>query len=144
MNGNGRLLTELTRDESIRLLSSVSFGRIVFTHRALPAIRPVNHIVDKGDVIIRSNLGTAVVSAANTARGVVVAYEADAIDPEEHCGWSVIVTGTAYVVHDAQETARYQQKLHPWVAGEMDQVIRIHPEMITGFRLDGEPAGRGV
>lgn len=144
MSGNGRLLTELTREESVRLLSSVSLGRIVFTHRALPAIRPVNHIVDNGDVIIRSNLGTAVVSAANTARGVVVAYEADAIDPEEHRGWSVIVTGTAYLVHDTQEVARYERELRPWVAGEMDQVIRIRPEMITGFRLDGEAARRGV
>jgi hypothetical protein len=34
-----RLLTELTRGQSLRLLSSVRLGRIVFTDRALPAIR---------------------------------------------------------------------------------------------------------
>jgi hypothetical protein len=48
-----RLLTELTRGQSLCLLASVRLGRIVFTHRALPAIRPVNHILDGEDIVIR-------------------------------------------------------------------------------------------
>ena len=107
-----------------------------FTQQALPAIRPVNHLLDDGHVIIRSRLGAALVTAAGSATGVVVAYEADAIDPDGHLGWSVVVTGTAHLVRDPGEVARYQQQLHPWVAGDMDQVIRISTEMITGFRLD--------
>lgn len=77
------------------------------------------------------------VAAAGTAPGVVVAYEADEIDPGEHLGWSVIVTGRAYLVRDPQQVARYEQMLHTWVAGKADQFIRIHPEIITGIRLDG-------
>jgi hypothetical protein len=114
-------------------------GRVVFTHQALPAIRVVNHLLDDGHVIIRSHLGTALTVAAGFAAGVVVAYEADAIDPGDHLGWSVVVTGTARLVRDPGEAARYKQQLHPWVAGNMDQVIRISTEMITGFRLDGSP-----
>jgi nitroimidazol reductase NimA-like FMN-containing flavoprotein (pyridoxamine 5'-phosphate oxidase superfamily) len=139
-----RRLTELSREQSLRLLGSVSLGRLVFTYRAMPAIRPVNHLLDGGDVIIRSHTGAAVVPAAGAARGIVVAYEADAIDPASHLGWSVVITGTARLVRDTDEVARYQQLLSPWVAGEMDQVIRIRPEIVTGFSLDGDTGTSGT
>lgn len=67
----------------------------------------------------------------------MVAYEADTIDPDSHLGWSVVVTGVAQLVREPEQVARYQRMLRPWVAGEMDQVIRISPELVTGFRLDG-------
>ena len=41
-----RVFKELTANESMRLLASVAVGCVVFTDRALPAIRPVNHLVD--------------------------------------------------------------------------------------------------
>jgi nitroimidazol reductase NimA-like FMN-containing flavoprotein (pyridoxamine 5'-phosphate oxidase superfamily) len=106
-----RRLAEPTREESLRLLARARMGRIVFTHQALPAIRPVNHLLDDGHVIIRSHLGAALVTAAGSATGVVVAYEADAIDSDDHLGWSVVVTGTAHLVRDPGEVARYQQQL---------------------------------
>ncbi|GLX01386.1 pyridoxamine 5'-phosphate oxidase family protein [Microtetraspora sp. NBRC 16547] len=131
---NERELRELPRDESLRLLASVAMGRVVFTLHALPAIRPVNHILDDGDIIIRTHLGAAITSAAD-GDGTVVAYEADAIDPHDHLGWSVIVLGTARLVRDQGEIERYTSMLRPWVFGNMDHVIRIHPEVVTGFRL---------
>ncbi len=137
MADSPRFLTDLTAAESLRLLGSISLGRIVFTAHALPAIRPVNHIVDDGTVIIRSHQGAAIVSAAHAPDGVVVAYEADAIDLADHLGWSVIVIGLAQQVTDPAEIARYQALLRSWVAGPMDYVIRIRPELVTGFRLTG-------
>jgi Pyridoxamine 5'-phosphate oxidase len=121
---------ELTRSESLLLLGSVGVGRIVFTHQALPAIRPVNHVVDGGQVILRGHAGTALQSAVNT----VVAYEADSISEGEHIGWSVIVTGVARRVRAAEIVDRYKRTLHPWAGGDLDYVIRIHPELVTGFR----------
>lgn len=126
-------LTELGRDEALRLLGTVGLGRVVFTEHALPAIRPVNHIVDGGDIIIRSHRGAALTSSVNT----VVAYEADEIDADEHTGWSVIVTGIARKVTDPATVARYEALLRPWVDQQMDQVLRIHPEFVTGFTLSG-------
>ena len=41
---------ELERAEAMRLLASIGYGRVVFTLNALPAIRPVNHLVDDGRV----------------------------------------------------------------------------------------------
>ncbi|MGP3910513.1 pyridoxamine 5'-phosphate oxidase family protein [Nonomuraea sp. 10N515B] len=65
----------------------------------------------------------------------VVAFEADELDGHERLGWSVIVTGVARLVTDPQETTRLKAMLLPWVAGDMDQVIRIRPEIVTGFML---------
>ena len=137
MTAGQRQLTELGRDEALRLLGSVSLGRIVFTHRAMPAVRPVNHVLDSTGIVIRSHSGAAIISEADTVRGAVVAYEADNINPNYLLGWSVVVTGIARLIRDPGELARYQEALIPWVDREMDQVIRIHPEVVTGFRLDG-------
>lgn len=81
-----RRSTDLDSAEALRLLGSVSLGRIVFTRHALPAVRPVNHILDDGHIVIRTHEGAALTSYArrNCGPGVVVAYEADAIDPDTH------------------------------------------------------------
>ena len=134
-----RRLEALPREESLRLLGSTSLGRVVFTHLALPAIRPVNHIVEGEKIIIRTHLGSAIVSAVD-GTGTVVAYEADMIDLGDHLGWSVIVVGKASRLTDPSEIARYQQVLQPWVSGAMDDVIVITTDMVDGFRLTGDRA----
>lgn len=134
-----RRLRQLSRGEALRLLGSVSLGRIVFTQRALPAIRPVNHMVDDEAVVVRLHDGATLASIAAPAGspGIVVAYEADVIDPETHLGWSVVVTGYAELVVDPAELRRYEGLLRPWVAPDtpMSHALRIHPDLVTGFRL---------
>ncbi|HUY48391.1 MAG TPA: pyridoxamine 5'-phosphate oxidase family protein [Streptosporangiaceae bacterium] len=130
-----RRLEALPREESLRLLGSVSLGRLVFTHLALPAIRPVNHLVEGDQIIIRAYLGTAINTAVGNHSGIVVAYEADMIDPGSHLGWSVIIVGRASRLSDAAAIARYRQILQPWVTDGMDDVITIHADMVDGFRL---------
>ncbi|MEU6998161.1 pyridoxamine 5'-phosphate oxidase family protein [Nonomuraea sp. NPDC046570] len=133
--GQARQINELSREQALELLGTVSLGRVVFTRNALPAIRPVNHIVDGEAIIIRSHLGAAIVSHSDGPRGAVVAYEADNLDPDAHLGWSVIVTGTAHIIREPAAIARYERLLRPWVAREMDYVISIHADMITGIEL---------
>src|SRR5690242_6581982 len=130
----GRELAELPKDESLRLLASVPFGRVVFTAQALPAVRPVNHMVDGSRIIIRTSLGSAL-STDVDGTGTVVAYEADEIDPATRQGWSVVVVGRAVPVTDGLLSARYRQELQPWVAGHRDEVIAISTDMVTGYRL---------
>ena len=133
MTDEQRKLESLSSLESMQLLASVSLGRVVFTARALPAIRPVNHLVDGDYIIIRTDSGTPITSEVRA--GTIVAYEADVIDPVEHIGWSVIVVGAAHRVTDPDEAASYRRALRPWVAGTKDQVIAIHADIVTGFRL---------
>lgn len=132
-------LTELSRAESMRLLASVPIGRVVFTQHALPAVRPVNHLVEGDDVVIRTHPGAAIVSAADPAAGVIVAYEADEISVAARTGWSVIVTGVARLVDDAGDTSRYDAVLQPWAAGDMTQIIRISTDIVSGYRLEHGP-----
>jgi Pyridoxamine 5'-phosphate oxidase len=134
-----RQLEALPREESLRLLGTASLGRVVFTHLALPAIRPVNHIVEGNKIIIRTHIGTTITSAVD-GTGTVVAYEADVIDPDDHLGWSVIVVGRANLLADPDEIARYQKALRPWVSGDRDEVIVITADMVDGFRLTRSPA----
>ncbi|MGH3168441.1 MAG: pyridoxamine 5'-phosphate oxidase family protein [Trebonia sp.] len=130
-----RRAVELTRHESWQLLAGVSLGRIVFTRHAMPAVRPVNHVVDEDKIIIRSHLGAQIVSRAGAVDGVVVCYEADDLDPVEHTGWSVIVTGLARLVTDPAAISRYGRLLEPWVDTTMDYVIAIEARDVTGLRL---------
>ena len=132
-----RQALELTEGECWQLLRSVSLGRVVFTHHAMPAIRPVNHLVDGLTIIIRSHLGAAIVSRATTDDGSVVCYEVDDLDPIRHTGWSVIATGMARLVREPAAIARYEQLLEPWMAGQMDHVISIEPRFVSGIRLVG-------
>lgn len=132
-----RQAIELTKAECWQLLASASLGRVVFTHRAMPAIRPVNHLVDDRKIIVRSHLGAAIVSRATAADGSVVCYEVDDLDPIRHTGWSVIVTGMARLVTDPAAVARYEERLEPWIAGQMQHVISIEPEFVSGIRLVG-------
>ncbi|HEX6871329.1 MAG TPA: pyridoxamine 5'-phosphate oxidase family protein [Micromonosporaceae bacterium] len=133
--GGDRIRSELTDSDALRLLGDAPVGRVVFTNRALPAIRVVNHLVDRGDIIIRTSLGTQFGGLVGSGRGVVVAYEADAIDVTRRTGWFVAVTGLARTVTDPELVSRYEGALRPWIDGPMDCVIRIRPEIVTGFRL---------
>jgi hypothetical protein len=131
-----REVVELDRDEAMRLLASVDYGRVVFTSEALPAIRPVNHLVDEGRVIVRTRVTRKLSTSArsSTDSRVVVAYEADDLDPLRRAGWSVVVTGWATTVTDPEQVARYEQLLHPWV-NTADTVIAIEPGTVTGIRI---------
>lgn len=130
-----RHMRELTGDEAMQRLRSVQVGRTLFTMHALPAVRPVNHRVIDGQVIIRTREGSAIVTAASVGRGVVVAYEADELDTAARTGWSVVVTGIARIVTDRQEADSYREAVRPWVEGQMDYVVRVSPEIVTGFEL---------
>ena len=126
---------KVSRAEAMRLLASVDYGRVVFTLKALPAVRPVNHLVDDGRIIIRTRLTTAISTVATSAdSGVVVAYEADDFDSQSQSGWSVVATGWARRVTDPGEVSRYERLLHPWV-NHADTVLTIDPDVVTGIRI---------
>ena len=137
-----RRVEQIAHDEALELLASVPYGRVVFTLAALPAIRPVNHLLDGGDIVIRTRLLTGISAALAThaaaveqASDLVVAYEADLIDPVDRTGWSVVVTGLARQVEDPERLARIADRLHPWVDSAMDAAIAITPELVEDIRL---------
>ncbi len=130
-----RRIVDLDRDTALGLLASAPFGRIVFMRDALPAVRPVNHLVEGETVIVRTGLTSKLTTAVRGNSAVVVTYEADDIDPVGRLGWSVTVTGLARPVTDPVRIARYERLLTPWVDKTMDSVIEIETTIVAGIRL---------
>ena len=119
----------------MQLLATVDYGQVVFTVDALPAIRPVNHLVDEDRIIIRTRLSVALSTMMRSSdAGVVVVYEADSLDPDTRTGWSVVVTGQAHTVTDPDQVARDERLLHPWV-NHADIVVTIDAGIISGLRI---------
>ncbi|HEX2821804.1 MAG TPA: pyridoxamine 5'-phosphate oxidase family protein [Streptosporangiaceae bacterium] len=133
MYSDGSALEQLTRDECLRLLASVSVGRIVYTRRALPAVELVNFALDHGDIVIRTEGGGKLAAATQHA---VVAVEADYLDAAQQAGWSVTAIGQAQEVSDPAEIRRLQNiGLRSWAPGAREHFIRISPEILNGRRL---------
>ncbi|MEU2054514.1 pyridoxamine 5'-phosphate oxidase family protein [Streptomyces bungoensis] len=127
---------ELGRPECLRLLATAPIGRIVHTRQALPAVVPVEFGVDgDGAVLLR------IAAASELARaldGVVVAFEADAVDAAARSGWSVLVTGRAAVVTDRAEAARLERTTPASPVPSREEVfVRIEPELVSGRELVG-------
>ena len=130
-------MTAISEDESWALLSSVSLGRLATSVGDEPDIFPVNFVVQRRTLLIRTAEGTKLSSTAVNHR---VAFEADLHDVEQ--GWSVVVKGLAHIVHSAPELRDAERaQVLPWTATTKLRYIRILPTAITGrrFHFGGEP-----
>ncbi|MFF3615291.1 pyridoxamine 5'-phosphate oxidase family protein [Streptomyces sp. NPDC002580] len=127
---------ELGRQECLDRLGDVPIGRVVHTRDALPAVLAVNFCLDaESAVVLRTSADSEL---ARSIDGVVVAFEADAVDAAAHSGWSVVVTGHALVVDDPAEHDRLTRTgPRSWVVSPHDVFIRITPELVTGRELVG-------
>ncbi len=130
---------ELSAAEALRLLGEVRFGRVVFTSRAMPSVRPVRHVLAGNQIVI--SIGPELVLGPPVPGGqTVVAYEADQIDATGRAGWSVVVIGRARPVTEEAE----QRSLRSLLAagGRAERLVAISTDVVTGFRLapgPGEP-----
>lgn len=123
----------LDREDCLRLLAGAHIGRLALSIDALPVILPVNFVVHDEKVVFRTAPGTKLSVAVRSA---VVAFEADAIDPLRHEGWSVLVTGRAREVAEGDRLESYRRlPLRPWAPGAHDHFIEIDIERISGRRL---------
>jgi uncharacterized protein len=126
-------LEVLGRDACLRLLATATLGRVGISSGALPSVLPANFRFDGRQILIRTGVGTKLDAAVDNA---VVAFEVDEIDPVEHTGWSVMVTGVACELTDPRELAAAQvPPLARWAPGGEDRVIAISTELVSGRRI---------
>ena len=133
-------LQVLEREECLQLLGTATLGRIGVSSGALPVVLPVNFYLDGDRILVRSSAGTKLDAAL---QDTVVAFEVDDFDAMYHAGWSVLVTGVAHVVDEAERVRALQRlPLVRWApASDEDHVVSISTEMVSGRRL--VPSGNG-
>jgi uncharacterized protein len=134
------LAQSLSWDECLDRLHSSSVGRIAVTHRALPAIVPVNYVVAGSRVIFRTETDGML---ARACAGSVVAFEADDVGPEGQSGWSVLVVGLAELLEGSAAVRASEAGLVAAVGGGRDQFVAITIGQLSGrlIELADESAG---
>jgi nitroimidazol reductase NimA-like FMN-containing flavoprotein (pyridoxamine 5'-phosphate oxidase superfamily) len=129
VNGTSEL-TELGREECLRLLAGGIVGRVVFTEAALPAAHPVTYLLD-GDEIVFRTAGGGKLAAATLHH--VVAFQTDEIDSAGRTGWSVLGVGEAYEVTDLRRLADLAARLPELsAANEGGHTVAIPLQRLTG------------
>jgi hypothetical protein len=107
----------------------------------VPAIFPVNYVLDGEDVVFRTAPGTKVAHGA----GAPAAFEIDHLDRAARHGWSVIAVGRLEVVGPGAGPglARLRRlPIHPWAEGDKDILMRLVVGTISG-RVLGGPGDEG-
>ena len=125
-------LEVLDREDCLALLGSASFGRLGLSSRALPTILPVNFWFDGERILVRTGEGSKLHAAT---AGAVVAFEVDHVDPVEHAGWSVVVTGTAVEVTDPGDLEDLRHAPVPHWSRSAGHIVAIDPAIVSGRRL---------
>jgi len=130
-------LSELDREECLRLVAAGTVGRVVAVRPMgrTPVIRPVNYGFDQASqsVVFRCIAGT---KFGTLMRATHAWFEIDAIDRERRAGWSVIVSGVSELVTSAAEARRLDAMgVDSWIAAERSEWIRIRAGVVTGRRL---------
>lgn len=123
------LAEPLSWDDCIDRLRAGSVGRIAVTHRALPAIVPVNYALTGGRVLFRTEPGGML---AHACRDAVVAFEVDDLDPSGRSGWSVLAVGTAELLEGGASLRAAETGLVAAVGGGRDQFVAISIGQLTG------------
>jgi len=130
-------LETLDTQECRNLLASRMVGRVAFTERALPAIRPVNYVMHGTHILLR----TSADGLAAQLDGQVVAFEVDDADTDSRTGWSVVVTGTARVLREPGELLRIDAvPVSSWAGPDRATAVLITPGQITGRRIPADAA----
>lgn len=123
----------LGRQQCLALMTTASIGRVVYTDRALPAITPVDFVLDRDHVIFRVGAGSRLATAVD---GNVVTFQADDAGPASLTCWSVTVTGPARTADSPEEAARLAAlPFRPWPPLKNVLFVCIPTQHIAGDRL---------
>ncbi|MEV7041378.1 pyridoxamine 5'-phosphate oxidase family protein [Amycolatopsis sp. NPDC051061] len=119
----------LDRQQCLALLRTASLGRVIFTHRAMPAVRPVRFTVVDEAVVFAAPTSSLLYAGA---RDAVVAFEADDFAEDFGAGWYVSLLGRATESPGGDAGVACLCPC-PTLAGR--RFLRIPVEAITGHRI---------
>lgn len=129
----------LNQNESLELLATNNFGRLVVHTGDDIDLFPVNYVVNDGKVYFRTAEGTKLASLLMDKR---VLFEADEVNEDHTEAWSVIVKGNARILQTTEEIhAAEDLPLEPWLPTLKYNFVEITPGEVSGrkFQLGEEP-----
>jgi uncharacterized protein len=128
----------LSVESCLSLLERHRVGRLGIVDAEGPLVLPVNYVLDRGAVVLRSDPGLKV-DLANEHEAA--AFEIDGVDHTRRLGWSVLVRGRLSQVTDPEERARLGAlDLEPYVGGDKSHLLRLDSRSISGRRVIVPPA----
>ncbi|GAA1230104.1 pyridoxamine 5'-phosphate oxidase family protein [Kitasatospora nipponensis] len=127
-------IEDLGEAESLRLLSTVPIGRVVYTEHALLRVLPAAFEVGADGRLVLALL--PVDNLARALDGTVAAFQADRLEESSRSGWSVVVHGRAALVRDpAAHAALLHAGPRLWTIEREPMFVRLAVELVTGRRL---------
>lgn len=130
---------DLSYAECRAVLELGEVGRVGFCTPDGPYIIPVNYTVLDEAIAFRTSPLSVL---ASQARGAVVAFEVDHLDPERQSGWSVLARGRPEVVDDPRDVDRIRRLAQPvpWASGSRNLYLRVVWKTLTGRQVgENEP-----
>jgi nitroimidazol reductase NimA-like FMN-containing flavoprotein (pyridoxamine 5'-phosphate oxidase superfamily) len=128
-------LEEFSTAECWRLVATQPVGRLAVIVGHYPMVFPVNYAVDDKTILYRTGVGAKLWSVHRSN----VTFEVDQVDVFHRSGWSVMIMGVAEEINierNRREISRAELAgARPWAPGVRDHFIRIHPDQITGRRI---------
>lgn len=139
MSENTDVIQNLSDEESLDLLATKTFGRLVVRRKDDMDLFPLNYLVHEGEIYFRTAEGSKLFSL--TLNNDVL-FEADNVDGDSQEAWSVVVKGTARTLSsNAEIEAADQLPLKPWLPTLKYNYVVVSPNEISGrkFHLGDEP-----
>ena len=144
MTDNNSPVQVLSTDESLELLATKTFGRLVVHRTNDVDLFPLNYTVSEGKIYLRTAEGTKLFS--RNLNGAVL-FEADNVEQTGDAtgeAWSVIVKGQARILTTSDEiNAAEELPLKPWLPTLKYNFVEITPneDGVSGrhFNLGAEP-----
>ena len=139
MSENTDVIQNLSDEESLELLATKTFGRLVVRRKDDMDLFPLNYLVHEGEIYFRTAEGSKLFSL--TLNNDVL-LEADNVDGDSQEAWSVVVKGTARTLSsNAEIEAADQLPLKPWLPTLKYNYVVVSPNEISGrkFHLGDEP-----
>ena len=139
MSENTDVIQNLSDEESLELLATKTFGRLVVRRKDDMDLFPLNYLVHEGEIYFRTAEGSKLFSL--TLNNDVL-FEADNVDADSQEAWSVVVKGNARTLSsNAEIEAADQMPLKPWLPTLKYNYVVVSPNEISGrkFHLGDEP-----
>jgi hypothetical protein len=118
---------DLSAEECWALLRTQELGRVAYRLVDEVHIVPINYLVDRGRLIVRTASGNKLLAAALHSDA---ALEIDCV--EETTAWSVVARGRFHRLSEDEQAELDDSRLHSWVPTPKYETLALLPAEVTG------------